>query len=219
MVEKSIIITGGGVGKRMGAEVPKQFLLLNNRPILMWTIEKFFTYDPQIEIILVLPENQIAYWNSLCAHYNFTVNHRCVAGGNERFDSVKNGLEKASGELIGVHDAVRPLVSNRVIVETYAAAAIYGASIPVVSLTESLRQVKENDSFAVKRSDFKLVQTPQCFKSSVLRSAYQKPYQDFYTDDASVVEADGHKIHLVDGNEENIKITSPADLKIAAVLF
>jgi 2-C-methyl-D-erythritol 4-phosphate cytidylyltransferase len=219
MVEKSIIITGGGVGKRMGAEVPKQFLLLNNRPILMWTIEKFFTYDPQIEIILVLPENQIAYWNSLCAHYNFTVNHRCVAGGKERFDSVKNGLEKASGELIGVHDAVRPLVSNQVIVETYAAAAIYGASIPVVSLTESLRQVKENDSFAVKRSDFKLVQTPQCFTSSVLRSAYQKPYQDFYTDDASVVEADGHKIHLVDGNEENIKITSPADLKIAAVLF
>lgn len=219
MVEKSIIITGGGVGKRMGAEVPKQFLLLNNRPILMWTIEKFFTYDPQIEIILVLPENQIAYWNSLCETDNFTIKHTCVAGGMERFDSVKNGLEKASGELIGVHDAVRPLVSNRVITETFAAAMNFGASIPVVALSESLRQVKENDSFAVKRSDFKLVQTPQCFTSVVLRSAYQKPYQDFYTDDASVVEADGHKIHLVDGNEENIKITSPADLKIAAVLF
>lgn len=219
MVEKSIIITGGGVGKRMGAEVPKQFLLLNNRPILMWTIEKFYTYDPQIEIILVLPENQIAYWNSLCETFNFRLKHTCVSGGKERFDSVKNGLEKATGHLIGVHDAVRPLVSNRVIAETFAAALKYGASIPVVALSESLRQVKENDSFAVKRSDFKLVQTPQCFKSAVLRSAYQKPYQDFYTDDASVVEADGHKIHLVDGNEENIKITSPADLKIAAVLF
>lgn len=219
MVEKSIIITGGGVGKRMGAEVPKQFLLLNNRPILMWTIEKFFTYDPQIEIILVLPENQIVYWNSLCEIDNFTIKHTCVTGGKERFDSVKNGLEKASGQLIGVHDAVRPLVSNRVITETFNAAMNFGASIPVVALSESLRQVKENDSFAVKRSDFKLVQTPQCFKSAFLRSAYQKPYQDFYTDDASVVEADGHKIHLVDGNEENIKITSPADLKIAAVLF
>lgn len=219
MPEKSIIITAGGVGKRMGADIPKQFLLLKGKPVLMHTIEKFYSYDSAIEIILVLPKNQIDFWKGLCSQHQFKIAHTIVGGGKERFDSVKNGLKYANGALIGVHDAVRPLVAEEVIAATYIAAAKNGASIPITPINESVRELSENGSMAVNRDNYKLVQTPQCFQAHILRSAYETSYQSSFTDDASVVESNGDKIYLVDGNRENIKITTPVDLKIAEILF
>ncbi len=219
MIEKSIIITAGGVGKRMESFIPKQFLLLNNRPILMHTIEKFYLYDRGIEIILVLPKDQIEYWNQLCVKQKFPIGHTVVSGGKERFHSVKNGLTQVTGKTIGVHDAVRPLVSIEVVDNCFKAAEKSGAAIPVLEITQSLREIGKNTSRAVNRSNYKLVQTPQCFETNLLKGAYDTPYLDHFTDDASVVETSGQEIQLIEGNSENIKITRPTDLKLAEFLM
>lgn len=219
MADKSVIITGGGKGRRMGSEIPKQFLVLAGKPILMHTIEKFHAYDPTIEIILVLPEDQIDYWKDLCKSYDFQINHKCIAGGEERFHSVKNGLSIATGKLIGVHDAVRPLVAPEVIKACYEKAAEVGAVIPVTGLKQSLRMSEEEDTVAVDRSMYKLVQTPQCFQAEIIRKAYEQEFSKRYTDDASVAETSGIKIYTVQGNEENIKITTPMDFKVTEFLL
>lgn len=203
----------------MGAEIPKQFLLLSGRPVLMHTIEQFLAFDPSIDIVLVLPENQITAWNKLCSVHNFKAEVTIVAGGKERFHSVKNGLEKVKGNVVGVHDAVRPLVSVEVIENCYERAENSGAAIPIVPLKQSLRKISGEATGAVDRSQFGLVQTPQCFSIDVLKKAYQLEYTNLFTDDASVVEASGVEIELVDGNEENIKITTPADLRLAELLM
>jgi len=215
---ETIIITAGGKGLRMGTEVPKQFLQVNGVPILLQTINQFYQYNSEIEIILVLPEAHIPYWQLLLKEHQFKIAHQLVIGGQTRYHSIKNGLNEATGDLIGVHDGVRPFVSISVIKNTFSKAQSDGAAIPVLDLKESVRKVDNQKSHSVNRDLYKSVQTPQCFKNSILREAYAGDYQATFTDDASVVEAAGYQISLVEGNEENIKITTPFDLKLAELL-
>lgn len=222
-MHKYAIIVAGGKGERMGQQLPKQFIELAGKPILMHTIEKFYQTFPQTKIILALPENQIDFWEELCYKYGFTkIPHQIVAGGKTRFDSVKNALAlvKKSG-IVAVHDGVRPLVSAETIQNCFAEAEKQSAVIPVVDVVDSLRFVskQENTNKAVARSCYKNVQTPQCFKSELLLKAYEQDFDETFTDDASVVEKLGHSIELVQGNIENIKITSPIDLIVAEALL
>jgi 2-C-methyl-D-erythritol 4-phosphate cytidylyltransferase len=212
-IEKAVVIVAGGSGIRMGAELPKQFIEVARKPVLMHTITRFYQFDPGIQIVLVLPFHHIETWNRLCSVHRFTIAHDIIPGGDERFFSVKNGLEKISNQhLVAIHDGVRPLVSEEVISSTYEAAEIYGGAIPVISPGESIRQKDEDKSIPVDRGQFFLVQTPQVFKAGLVKKAYDRPYRPMFTDDATVFEAAGHTIHLVNGNIENIKITRPADL-------
>jgi len=215
---KSIIITAGGIGKRMGSDIPKQFIEVNGLPILMHTITKFFEYDNFIEIIIVLPQTHIGYWNRLVKQFEFKIQHVIVEGGGERFYSIRNGLKQTTGDLIGIHDGVRPFVSLKVIQTVFNSAEINKAVIPVIDLKESIRRVGITETESVDRSQYKIVQTPQCFTSDSIKKAYQQDFSTEFTDDASVVEKMGIKIHLVKGNDENIKITTPMDLKLAASL-
>lgn len=215
---KSIIITAGGIGKRMGATIPKQFIEVKGLPILMHTITKFFDFDNSIEIIIVLPKDHIDYWNELVIRFEFRIQHTIVEGGKERFYSIQNGLKYANGELIGIHDGVRPFVSQDVIQSIFDSARLNKAVIPVIDLKESIRRVTTVETESVDRDLFKIVQTPQCFTSDVIKSAYLQDYSNEFTDDASVVEKMGIQIHIVEGNDENIKITTPMDLKLATIL-
>lgn len=216
-MHKYIIIVAGGKGERMGENIPKQFLELNGKPILMHTIEKFYSTYPEAQIILALPENQFDFWEELCYKKEFIkIPHQIVVGGKTRFHSVQNalGLVKKEG-IVAIHDGVRPLVSKTTIVNCFNAAEQHGNAILVVDVVDSLRHVNKTDNKAVKRSCYKIVQTPQCFQISLIKKAYQQEFTEAFTDDASVVEATGTKIHLVSGNKENIKITSPEDLIVA----
>ena len=218
-MKKHIIIVAGGKGLRMGGEIPKQFLPICEKPVLMRTLEAFYAYDSAIHIILVLPVSQQAYWRELCAEYHFTLPHDVADGGETRFHSVMNGLAKVEGEgLVGVHDGVRPFVSQEVIARCYEEAAEKKAVIPVIGVVETVRQLVDGESVTVPRDQYKLVQTPQVFDVALLRKAYHQEYTDMFTDDASVVEALGEKVHLVEGNRENIKLTTPFDLKLAELL-
>ncbi len=214
------MIVAGGKGVRMGGELPKQFLPIGGKPVLMRTLEAFHAYSSEIKIILVLPEGQLDYWSLLCGEYRFTIPHRVVTGGPTRFQSVKNGLQwvKAPG-LAGVHDGVRPFVSPEVIGRCYSLAEEKRAVIPVTDVVETLRRVGADGSLTVDRSAYKLVQTPQVFDAALLLEAYSQPYQPRFTDDASVVEAMGVPVFLTEGNRENIKITTPFDLKIAEAIL
>jgi 2-C-methyl-D-erythritol 4-phosphate cytidylyltransferase len=218
-MEKSIIITAGGIGKRMGGTIPKQFLVIKEKPILMHTLLRFFEYDPTAQIILTLPVDWHAYWDDLVRELNFEVPHLLIAGGEERFHSIQNALKIASGKWIAVHDGVRPLVSQQTIANTFDLAKTKGTAVPVLAIHESVRYVKEKETKALNRNDYKLVQTPQVFERSILMRAYECDFHTGITDDASLVESSGFPIFLTEGNEENIKITRPIDLKIAAVLF
>lgn len=201
---------------RMGKDLPKQFLPIDGTPILMHTLQAFYDYDPSMTLIVVLPSDQQAYWSKLCGDYHFTIPHVVVRGGETRFHSVKNGLACINEEgLVAVHDGVRPFVHCDTIDRCFAAAQESGAAVPVVEVVDSLRKVEDEESKAVSRRDYRIVQTPQVFDISLLKEAYKQPYTVDFTDDASVVEAYGRKISLVEGNRENIKITSPFDLIIA----
>lgn len=218
-MKKHIIIVAGGKGLRMGGEIPKQFLPICGKPVLMRTLEAFHAYDSSIHIVLVLPVSQQAYWKELCAEYHFALLHDVADGGETRFHSVMNGLAKIEGEgLVGVHDGVRPFVSQEVIARCYEEAAVKKAVIPVIGVVETVRQLVDGESVTVPRDQYKLVQTPQVFDVALLRKAYHQEYTDMFTDDASVVEALGEKVHLVEGNRENIKLTTPFDLKLAELL-
>ena len=213
---KIVLIVAGGKGERMNADIPKQFLEIQGKPILMHTLEVFNRFDAKMKLILVLPSVQIDLWKELCVKHNFTLNHEIIAGGQTRFQSVKNGLEAVkTPALVAVHDGVRPLVSIETIARCFESAEKFDAAIPVVDLVDSIRQVTENGSQSVDRNAFKLVQTPQVFDAELLLKAYEQEYTPLFTDDASVVEALGTKIHLVEGNRENIKITTEFDLKMA----
>ena len=222
-MHKYAIIVAGGKGERMGNDIPKQFLELAGKPILMHTIEKFKSTFPKIEIILALPENQIDFWKELCSLNTFDINsHTLVCGGKTRFNSVKNALELIKKEsIVAIHDGVRPLVSSETIIKCFNEAESKGNAIPSIDVVESLRHVskQDNSNKAVARSCYQLIQTPQCFTSTLILKAYQQDFNESFTDDASVVEALGEKINLVEGNKENIKITSPIDLKIAKALL
>ena len=216
----AVIIVAGGKGLRMGGDIPKQFLPVGGKPILMRTIDRFLQYDPMMQVVLVLPESQQDYWRSLCELYQFSQPYTLANGGETRFHSVKNGLAKVSQDalLIGVHDGVRPFVSLDTIQASYEEAARTKAVVPVIDVVETIRHQVDDKSVTVPRAEYKLVQTPQVFAAELLRKAYNQPYTEFFTDDASVVERFGHAVTLVPGNRENIKITTPFDLTIADAL-
>lgn len=219
-MKKHIIIVAGGKGLRMGGEIPKQFLPIGGKPVLMRTIEAFHLYDNTIHVVLVLPVSQQAYWRELCKKYSFELLHEVADGGETRFHSVMNGLALVEGEgLVGVHDGVRPFVSQEVITRCYAEAVTKKAVIPVIGVVETVRRLEGTDSVTVPRDQYKLVQTPQVFDVALLQRAYQQKYTEMFTDDASVVEALGEKVFLVEGNRENIKLTTPFDLKLAEMLI
>ena len=218
-MKKYIIIVAGGKGLRMGGDIPKQFLPVCGKPVLMRTLEAFHAYDASMRLILVLPVSQQAYWKQLCEEYQFELAHEIANGGETRFHSVKNGLALVEEDgLVGVHDGVRPFVSQEVITRCYEEAASLKAVIPVIGVVETVRHLTEEGSETVPRDQYKLVQTPQVFDVTLLRRAYQQEYTDLFTDDASVVEALGEKVYLVEGNRENIKLTTPFDLKLAELL-
>ena len=218
-MKKHIIIVAGGKGLRMGGDIPKQFLPVCGKPVLMRTLEAFHVYDASIHLILVLPVSQQAYWKQLCEEYQFNLAHEIADGGETRFHSVKNGLAliKEDG-LVGVHDGVRPFVSQEVIARCYDEALSLKAVIPVIGVVETVRHLTEGGSETVPRDQYKLVQTPQVFDVALLRRAYEQTYTDMFTDDASVVEALDENVYLVEGNRENIKLTTPFDLKLAELL-
>ena len=214
----TVLIVAGGKGLRIGSDLPKQFLPIGGKPVLMHTIEAFHHFDRTMKIILVLPQEQQTYWQELCAKHSFVIEHTVVDGGETRFHSVKNGLACVNSGLVGVHDGVRPFVSPEVIKRCYELAAIKKAVIPVIDVVETVRHITETGSETVSRNDYKLVQTPQVFDAELLKQAYAQEYTPFFTDDASVVEAMGIPVCLVEGNRENIKITTPFDLKISSAL-
>lgn len=217
------ILVAGGKGLRMGGDVPKQFLPLQGKPVLMHTIDVFRRTYPDIRIILVLPREQQDCWARLCAEHAYDAPVAVADGGDTRFQSVKNGLtlipDDAKG-IVGVHDGVRPFVAPETICRCYEEAARTGAAVPVVSVVETMRHLlPDGGSETVDRNAYCLVQTPQTFDVQILKQAYLQPYVPFFTDDASVVETFGHPVRLVEGNRENIKLTSPADLKLAKGLL
>jgi len=216
-----VIIVAGGKGLRMGSDIPKQFLPVNGKPVLMRTLERFRQYSEELQIILVLPKAQQEYWRQLCEQCQFNVEYQLANGGETRFHSVQNGLalipDDAEG-VVGVHDGVRPFPSIEVIRNCFEAARTAKAVIPVIPVVETVRHLEGKTSMTVPRDDYRLVQTPQTFDIQLLKAANRQPYNDGFTDDASVVESYGHEITLVEGNRENIKITTPYDLKVAEVL-
>ena len=246
-MEEYVIIVAGGKGLRMGSDIPKQFLPIGGKPVLMRTLERFREYSPTLQIILVLPKAQQDYWRQLCQEYHFNVEYQLADGGETRFHSVQHGLvlipDDAKG-VVGVHDGVRPFPSIDVIRNCYETASQAKAVIPVIPVVETLRQIISKDyrtnrtaeqteekkvlqscspcpkiSQTVPRDEYRLVQTPQCFDIQLLKAANRQPYNDGFTDDASVVESYGHAITLVEGNRENIKITTPFDMAIAEALL
>ena len=223
-----IIVVAGGKGLRMGSDIPKQFLPIGDKPVLMRTLERFREYSDDLQIILVLPEAQQEYWQELCKKYDFKVEYLLANGGQTRFHSVQNGLalvpDDAEG-VVGVHDGVRPFPSIEVIRNCYETARTAKAVIPVIPVVETLRHISLTShplpltSKTVPRDEYRLVQTPQTFDIQLLKAANRQPYNDEFTDDASVVESYGHKITLVEGNRENIKITTPYDITVAEAII
>ena len=218
-MRNNVIIVAGGKGLRMGSELPKQFISVAGKPILMHTIEAFYNFDKYINIVLVLPLMHQNYWKEVCAESKFNIPYTMAMGGDTRFHSVKNGLVLVEEGLVAVHDGVRPFVSEEMIRRCFDAAKEYKAVIPVINSVDSLREmVGEERSKIIDREKIRLVQTPQVFEVDVIKSAYQVDYDDRFTDDASVVEANGVDIHLVEGERNNIKVTTPLDLKICEFL-
>ncbi len=227
-MKRYVIIVAGGKGLRMGGDLPKQFIPIAGKPVLMHTVEKFWKWDGRTEIILVLPTVHQAYWKMLCREIGCKAPHRIVDGGETRFHSVRNGLLgirkeiEASGEkaLIAVHDGVRPFVAPEVIAACFGKAEETGAAVPAFPLIDSLRMKQaDGNTRPVDRSLYFAVHTPQVFASDILFNAYRQPYTDAFTDDASVVEAAGFHVETVMSNRENIKITTPFDLLVARALF
>ena len=217
---KIALIVAGGKGERMHTDIPKQFIEIHGKPILMHSIEVFLKYDSSIQVIVVLPKDQIQTWRELCKKHAFNFPHQIVAGGLTRFQSVKNGLEFVRvPSLVAVHDGVRPLVSIGTITRCFEQAEKHQTSIPVIDLVDSIRLIDEKGSHSLDRSAYKLVQTPQVFDSELLKKSYDQEFSPLFTDDASVVEAFGAKIQLVEGNRENIKITTGFDLDMAKMLL
>jgi len=215
------VIVAGGSGSRMGSETPKQFLPIGNAPILMHTIKRFFTSNELVNIILVLPLEQIDRWHQLCEKYSFSIPHLIVPGGKNRFQSVRNGLNSigVNEGLVAIHDGVRPFISKRIIEETFAVAEKTGNAIAAVELKDSIRLIDKKGNKTVQREDYRIIQTPQTFKITQIRDAFHKADHDQFTDDASVAEASGYSIELVEGAYENIKITTPEDLAMAEAIL
>lgn len=219
-MSRFVIIVAGGSGSRMKSTIPKQFLIIKKKPLLYYTLKAFFDFDNSIKIILVLPKNHLDTWKDLCNKYCIAIPHTIAEGGENRFDSVKSGLNQISGSgIVAIHDGVRPFVSVATIFNCFEGAKKEGNAIPVISLVDSIREIEENSSVSQNRDKYVLVQTPQTFKVELIKKAYQEPFSKLFTDDASVLESINIKINLVPGNQENIKITNPFDLLIAKTLL
>jgi 2-C-methyl-D-erythritol 4-phosphate cytidylyltransferase len=219
-MKNCVIIVAGGSGSRMESQIPKQFLPLEGIPVLMYTINVFYEFDPGIHIIVALPREEMDKWKNLCLANNFSTPHQLISGGASRFHSVKNSLETAPDcDFIAVHDGVRPLVSYETISRCFAMAEEKGSAIPVLPANESVREGTMENSKPLDRSHLFLVQTPQVFNARLLHAAYTQEYSEEFTDDASVVEKAGFPVQMVLGNRENIKITYPEDLKIASLFL
>ena len=251
-MRKTVLIVAGGKGVRMGSDLPKQFIPLHGKPILMHTMDVFYRWDSTVDLLTVIPVEHADYWKMLCKELNFSIAHRVVYGGETRFHSVRNGLHEVEGDgLIAIHDGVRPFITSEVISSCFKAAEMYGAAIPVIPMVESVREIITHEggkgrrdegekgrrlegekgrrdegekegrdnayegckSRSFDRNRLRIVQTPQVFRSDILRKAYEQPYNELFTDDASIVEAAGYPIHLVEGNCENIKITIQSDIR------
>lgn len=219
-MKKYALIVAGGAGTRMKTDLPKQFLLLNKLPVLMHTIEQFYKYDNDLEIIVVLPEYQIDFWKELCDQHKYSISHKVIAGGKTRYHSVQNGLQLVhNNSVVAVHDGVRPLVPKEVIANSFDIAQKKGSAIATVGLKDSLRKKKNNTTISKNRNEYFLVQTPQTFNSTLLKEAYSETESSSnFTDDASVFEASKKEITLIEGDFKNIKITTPEDLLIAQAL-
>jgi 2-C-methyl-D-erythritol 4-phosphate cytidylyltransferase len=215
------VIVAGGSGTRMQSALPKQFLSVNGKPLLMHTIEAFYSSSMCPQIILVLNSAYHDVWKELCAAFSFNINHTLIAGGETRFHSVKNAIDLINDKdvLIAVHDAVRPMVTTDIIDRAYSCAAVYGSAITAVKSRDSVRQTTETTSFSLNRDEIYLVQTPQTFQSELLRKAYGQPYSHLFTDDASVVEQNGMAVTLIEGSYSNIKVTFAEDIAIAEVFL
>ena len=220
-MQRYIIIVAGGQGLRINAQLPKQFLPIGGRPILMRTIERFYDFDATMPIIIVLPQKHIDTWKTLCHKYGFDIKHDIVAGGEERFFSVRNALSKIpDGVVVGIHDGVRPFANNNTIAKAFVQAEMDGCAIPALPVKESVRIADGNTSTTLDRNNIMIVQTPQCFRSEIIKTAYNTPYKPLFTDDATVVETVlKQHICITPGNAENIKITTPLDLELAEFLL
>ena len=220
MAKRGVIIVAGGSGRRMGGALPKQFMMLDNEPILARSINRMHEALPAAEIVVVLPEEHVELWKNIAARFD-VARHKIALGGKERFHSVKNGLAALSDEvsIVGIHDAVRPLASKKLIIKLFLEAENSTAVIPVVAPIDSYRIVEGDNSRIIDRSALRMVQTPQLFQAEALRKAYEQPFSTTFTDDASVMEAAGHKVTLVEGERENIKITTPSDMLIAEAII
>lgn len=220
MAKRGVIIVAGGSGRRMGSALPKQFMMLGGMPVLARTINTFSEALPSADLVVVLPEEHIALWHNLASRFDIAV-HRCVAGGKERFHSVLRGLEALNDdvEYVAVHDGVRALVSKKLIVRAALAVEEHDAVIPVVDVVDSYRRITEQGSETFPRSELRIVQTPQMFSAELLRRAYKQEYNPSFTDDASVVEAIGSTITLIDGERSNLKLTTPDDMSWAEWLL
>jgi len=219
-LKKSVVVVAGGIGSRMKAELPKQFLLLAGKPMLMHSMLSFVQTYPDIFLFLVLPAEQFGPWNELCHKFSFFIPHQLIGGGETRFHSVKNAMAVIPDDgLVAVHDGARPLVTPSLIRSVFETADRKGNCIPVIPVNESIRMISGPTSRPVNREEFALVQTPQVFSSSVIKKAYLRPYSEKFTDDATVAEAYGEQIYLIEGERSNIKITLPADLDIAEALI
>ncbi len=218
-MNRFVVIVAGGSGQRMASSLPKQFLKINGEIILMKSISVFHKFDPTVKIILTLPKGHINYWKELCSKNDFVIDHSIVLGGKTRYHSVKNALEKISGDgIVAIHDGVRPLVNQETIEQVFEIATINGNAIPYIDLVDSIRYVDDGINKPANRNKYKLIQTPQAFDVKLIKKAYGQGWEETFTDDASVVEKLDIKINLVPGNRENIKITSQIDLKLAEAL-
>src|SRR5690554_1710665 len=219
-INKYVLIVAGGSGSRMNTAVPKQFIRINNKPLLLHTFKAFFDYDPTCTFILVLPKHEINYWEQLCKEFSFNIPHTIVEGGITRFHSVRNGLDQINDDgIVFIHDGVRPLVSIQTITNCFQGTLKNGNALPVITPSESVRKATNGKTKAVERRKYFLVQTPQTFKVKQIKEAYNQQYNELFTDDASVLENLNININLVEGNRENIKITYPEDLKIASIFL
>ena len=216
------VIVAAGSGMRMGAPIPKQFLEVGGAPILMHTLNRFVAFDAAIRLVVVLHPDYVEFWRSLCEKHDYRVPHTIVAGGSERFFSVQKAIQslaETEDAIVGIHDAVRPMVSVATLKRCYETAQSTGSAVPCILVNDSMRMVDAHGNRSIDRSSLRIIQTPQCFSLSLLRSAFTQDYRLSFTDDASVVEALGESIELVDGNRENIKVTTPEDMHWLNVLL
>ncbi len=219
-LKKYAIIVAGGTGSRLKGDVPKQFMLLNEKPVIQYSLEAFHSFDPSIQIILVIHPDYLSFWDQLCLQYKISVPHKTAKGGKTRFDSVKNGLKLVADDgLLAIHDAARPVITPDFIGHLFSEAEINGSAMPGINLTDTIRMIDGDTSHQLDRTFLRAMQTPQVFKVSELKRAYSQSYVPTFTDDASVMQSAGFPLHLTDGRPENIKITNPQDIALAEVLL